>query len=74
MKNLFQNSLLPWRGARPWQVGEFGSLLNRRGETLVSARITRVLKVSEMRKNEVQQVEVEVPAHLIVGSAARSNL
>jgi Fe-S-cluster-containing hydrogenase component 2 len=55
--------VLPWRGARPWQVGEFASLLNRRGETLVSARVTRVQKISE--KDEVQQVEVEVPTHLI---------
>jgi formate hydrogenlyase subunit 6/NADH:ubiquinone oxidoreductase subunit I len=55
--------VLPWRGSRLWQVGEFASLLNRRGETLVSARITRVLKVSE--KDEVQQVEVEVPTHLL---------
>jgi Fe-S-cluster-containing hydrogenase component 2 len=52
--------VLPWRGAKPWQLGEFASLLNRRGETLVSARVVEVTEALG-----VQQVHVEVPTHLV---------
>jgi ferredoxin len=33
---------LPWRGRHIWQAGESATLLNRRGETLGSARISKV--------------------------------
>ena len=29
---------LPWRGAKPWVLGEFATILNRRGESLGSGR------------------------------------
>jgi Fe-S-cluster-containing hydrogenase component 2 len=49
--------VLPWRGARPWKVGESAVLLNRRGETLGSGRVARL--------PEGSQVELEVPIHLV---------
>lgn len=33
---------LAWRGRQPWHVGEFGILLNRKGESLGSARVSKV--------------------------------
>lgn len=52
--------VLPWRGKRAWKVGEFASLLNRRGDVLGSGRVMRVddTKVPH-------QVELEVPTHLL---------
>jgi Fe-S-cluster-containing hydrogenase component 2 len=58
--------VLPWRGSRPWRVGEFASLLNRRGETLGSARVMKVSEVTDVQNSgRVQQVDVEVPTHLV---------
>jgi ferredoxin len=58
--------VLPWRGARPWRVGEFASLLNRRGETLGSARVIKASEIADVQTSgKVQQVEVEVPTHLV---------
>lgn len=31
--------VLPWRGSRPWRVGEYAIAVNRRGESLGSARV-----------------------------------
>jgi Fe-S-cluster-containing hydrogenase component 2 len=55
--------VLPWRGARPWRVGDFASLLNRRGEVLGSARVTQVTEAPGI--SDVHQIEVEVPTHLV---------
>jgi ferredoxin len=54
---------LAWRGVRPWSAGEYASLVNRRGETLGSARITAVSQIPNYEG--VQLVRVEAPAHLI---------
>jgi ferredoxin len=32
--------VLPWRGKRPWKVGEFAVAVNRRGESLGNVRVT----------------------------------
>ncbi len=53
---------LPWRGSRSWAVGEQASLLNRRGETLASGRVTAVFS---SETNGVQRVELDVPTHLV---------
>lgn len=47
---------LPWRGSKPWTAGEFATLINRRGESLGSARVIALREGS---------VDVEVPAHLV---------
>jgi Fe-S-cluster-containing hydrogenase component 2 len=36
--------ILPWKGRKPWKVGEFATLLNRRGESLGTARISQLLE------------------------------
>ncbi|HLE00716.1 MAG TPA: 4Fe-4S binding protein [Bdellovibrionota bacterium] len=52
---------LPWRGHRRWSVGEFASLLNRRGEVLGSGRV-----IEEIRPGGTPQiVKLEVPSHLL---------
>jgi ferredoxin len=53
---------LPWKGKQLWKEGEFAILLNRRGDPLGSARVKVVLPESS---NEVQLVQLEVPAHLL---------
>lgn len=55
---------LPWRGIRPWQVGEFAIVVNRRGENLGSARVTQV-EGPNARSMRVQQVHLDVPTHLV---------
>lgn len=58
--------VLPWRGARPWVVGEFATLLNRRGESLGSARVIALPALSPSNRTEkVQLVELEVPVHVL---------
>lgn len=52
---------LPWRGRHRWKPGESATLLNRRGETLGSARISQV----DSDTSPVQLVQLEVPSHLI---------
>ncbi len=51
---------LPWRGAKPWRLGEFATLLNRRGESLGSAKVVAVSQAGNL-----QLVQVEVPSHLM---------
>lgn len=53
---------LTWRGVKPWKVGEFATLVNRRGEHLGSARVTQVL---ESPDPNTQMVQVETPSHLV---------
>jgi Fe-S-cluster-containing hydrogenase component 2 len=56
----FSELALVWRGAKPWNVGEFATLLNRRGDSLGS---TRVIEVSG--DVPLQTVKIEVPSHLL---------
>ena len=49
---------LPWRGKYRWKPGVLATLVNRRGETLGSARVLAWID------GPVEQVQLEVPAHL----------
>jgi Fe-S-cluster-containing hydrogenase component 2 len=57
---------LSWRGAQACNTGEFITLLNRKGENLGSARIT---KVSNLEKNQagekVQIIQINAPTYLL---------
>ena len=53
---------LSWRGERAWKQGELATLLNRKGETLGSARITGL---PEVPAGEPQLVQLDVPTHLV---------
>jgi ferredoxin len=62
--------ILPWRGMKQWKVGDFASVLNRRGEVLGSARVMGIKEPEETKgsgpvKKQARQVEVEVPNHLV---------
>jgi hypothetical protein len=70
--------VLPWRGARRWELGEFALLVNRRGESLGSARVVALPEPGAMSPQPgvapvapppggtaVQLVQVELPTHLI---------
>ncbi|MBC7691604.1 MAG: 4Fe-4S dicluster domain-containing protein [Methylotenera sp.] len=48
---------LSWRGHEPWTVGEYATVLNRKGEPLGSGRVMNLLPG--------QLVELDVPTHLI---------
>lgn len=52
---------LSWRGQKPWNVGEFATLLNRRGENLGSARVSSITDSA----SGSQRVQLEVPTHLL---------
>ncbi len=65
---------LPWRGSKPWSANEFATLVNRRGESLCTGRITEIVEVAESSKfsesseskdKKVQLLQVEVPTHLL---------
>lgn len=49
--------VLPWKGSHPWIPGDFATLLNRRGESLGSARVVAA--------PAADLVEIEVPTHLL---------
>ncbi len=51
---------LAWRGKRPFAMGELGTLVNRKGETLGAGRVTGATVTGA-----VQCVQVEVPTHLV---------
>ncbi|MBI2711549.1 MAG: 4Fe-4S dicluster domain-containing protein [Bdellovibrio sp.] len=63
---------LPWFGKRPWRVGESAVLMNRQGEALGSARVSKVDPEADtpefsakIRSAETSQlVQLEVPSHL----------
>lgn len=55
---------LPWRNHKPWRVGELSTLVNRRGESLGSGRVSAVTPVEGSTAPPMQLVQVEVPAHL----------
>jgi ferredoxin len=70
--------VLPWRGKRPWRVGEFAVAVNRRGESLGNVRVTALPEAGVMSPrpgivpvggavsiNPVQLVQVELPTHLL---------
>ncbi len=52
-----------WRGPKLWAEGEFAILLNRRGESLGSGRVTAVL--TQTHYENQQLVQVELPTHLL---------
>ncbi len=52
---------LPWRGVRPWEMGETAQLVNRRGDLLGNGRVTAVVP----GENETQLVQVSVASHLL---------
>jgi ferredoxin len=60
--------VLPWRGARPWKVGEFAVAVNRRGESLGNVRVT-ALPTPPATGTGIHQpsrlVQVDVPTHLL---------
>jgi ferredoxin len=58
----FSQLTLAWRGSKPWKEGEFATLLNRRGESLGSARVNTLLPSTDPT---LQLVQLEVPTHLI---------
>lgn len=53
---------LPWRGTQPWQTGEYATLVNRRGESLGSARVENIHAASS---DQTQLVQLAVPTHLL---------
>ena len=60
------NVVLPWRGLRPWEVGEFATLLNRRGESLGTGRVVSLPQLPQgVTSEDVQLVELEVPVHVL---------
>ncbi len=72
----FSKITLAWSGPKPWKIGEFGMLLNRRGETLSSGRIIDILNPSalnlkkkiknDLQKDEkVQLLKIQIPSHLL---------
>jgi ferredoxin len=56
---------LTWRGAKPWKVGEFATLVNRRGDSLGSGRVSGVQEVTSGAPRASQVVQVDVPQHLL---------
>ena len=58
---------LPWRGKKNWSEGELATLINRRGETLGSARVIKVAGMAPppQQIQAVQLVSLEAPTHLI---------
>jgi formate hydrogenlyase subunit 6/NADH:ubiquinone oxidoreductase subunit I len=54
--------VLPWNGVKPWAIGEFATLLNRRGDSLGSGRVVGILETKQEEKTQL--VQVEVPTHL----------
>ncbi len=52
--------MLPWRGLKLWKPGEVATLLNRKGDTLGSARV-----VATDDAARPQLVTLEVPSHLV---------
>ncbi|MGZ3700081.1 MAG: 4Fe-4S dicluster domain-containing protein, partial [Bdellovibrionota bacterium] len=61
----FSQLTLPWRGEKPWKAGETATLLNRRGESLGSARVVALMDTREDPQPDVQLVQLEVPTHLL---------
>ncbi len=59
----FSKLTLPWHGSAKISQGAFVRLLNRRGETLGQARVSRVEEPQGERA--IPLVEVDVPAHLL---------
>lgn len=54
--------VLPWRGSKAWEVGEFPVLVNRKGDPLGSGR---VITGTAPAASGVQLVHLEVPSHLV---------
>lgn len=57
---------LPWSRKLNWKVGEFATLLNRKGESLGTGRISKITPVEVAFPGAVQAlIELKVPTHLI---------
>ncbi|MEO5970635.1 MAG: (2Fe-2S)-binding protein [Bdellovibrionia bacterium] len=54
---------LPWKGSKAWTLGEFAVLINRKGESLGSARVSGI--IPKETSSETQLIQVDVPTHLI---------
>lgn len=70
----FSTVVLPWRGKKTWEKGELGSLVNRKGERLASARmlkqyrpegLEKLTSVSGTTVDFSDLLEVETPIHLL---------
>jgi hypothetical protein len=58
--------VLPWRGKRPWKVGEFAIAVNRRGESLGNVRVVALPEPSPSKvPGGATLVQVEIPSHLL---------
>lgn len=71
--------VLPWKGKKPWKIGDFATLLNRRGESLGTARVSQLLDPQKDKAASptpppqgdepvtfpLQLVKLEVPSHLL---------
>lgn len=60
--------VLPWKqgeSAHRWSVGEFASLLNRRGEQLGNGRVVEITDLSApWDQTQIHLIKLEVPSHL----------
>lgn len=54
---------LSWRGQKEWKIGEFATLVNRKGESLGSARITNIQPDPDREYG--QFIQLHIPSHLI---------
>ncbi len=60
--------VLPWRGRKPWKVGQSAVAVNRRGDVLGNVRVTGLLELDAIPwkdQKQVQLVQVGVPHHLL---------
>jgi ferredoxin len=53
---------LPWKGIKPWNLGDFALLLNRKGDNLGSGRVTGII---HPEPTETPLIQLDVPTHLI---------
>jgi len=65
----FSKLTLGWKGKHTWKVGEFASLLNRRGDAMGQARVSKIPEFPETEGGRdlelFQWVELDVPTHLL---------
>ena len=53
---------LAWRGSEAWKVGEYATLVNRKGEPLGSARIESIHPASTQ---DIHLLQIALPTHLL---------
>jgi ferredoxin len=65
----FSKLTLGWKGQHAWKVGEFATLLNRRGEPMGQARVSKIPEFPEAEGGRDLEhfhwVELDVPTHLL---------